>query len=414
MKALQAEMPHKPAHPLVFLILILPFGVVGGFVTVTFAYLYNKAGVSDVAIAALIGSSLLPNVIKFLWAPLVDITLSLKKWYVLSGILTAIGLLIMGFMPIAAKSLPVLTVINVITNITVSLLAMTVSGLVAHDVPHELKGRVSGYIQAGNLGGSGLGGGLGLWLAQHSGLAWLPGAALAVACMLCCIALLFVKEHNTGIRERQVLKTMANLWRDIWHIIKARAGILALILCFLPLGTGSAANLFAAEARHWKASADTVAIITGTLGAVITAIGCFVGGYICDITNRQKAYVAFGLLQAACAVGMAYSPHTEYMYIFWTSTYAITNGLCYAAFSAFVLDVIGKGAAGTKFTVYSSLSNAPIYYMTLLEGSQATNHGIESMLTLEAIVAVGAAIGFIILIRVLMHNKRKEGVVTGL
>jgi MFS family permease len=311
----------------------------------------------------------------------------------------------MGFMPVAAGSLFFLTIVNIIVNITVSLLGMTVNGLAAHDTPHELKGRVSGYMQAGNLGGSGLGGGLGLWLAQHTHFAWLPGASLAAACALCCVALFYVKEQHTGIKERNVMQTMRNLWRDIWNIIKARAGILALILCFLPLGTGSAANLFAAVANQWKASADTVALVTGTLGAVITAIGCFAGGYICDRINRQAAYVIFGLLQAVCAIGMAFTPHTEFMYIVWVLVYSITNGLCYAAFSAFVLEVIGKGAAGTKFTVYSSLSNAPIYYMTLIEGEQAAKHGIESMLNLEAIVAIAASIGFIILIRLLARRR---------
>lgn len=82
---------HKHSHPIIFLFLVLPFGVVTGYVTVSFAYLFAKAGISTEAIAALVAVALLPQMFRFLWAPLVDSTLTLKKWYILSGIVTAGG-----------------------------------------------------------------------------------------------------------------------------------------------------------------------------------------------------------------------------------------------------------------------------------------------------------------------------------
>ena len=72
---------HKPVHPFLFTILILPMGVSVGFVSVTLGYLLSEAGVSVEKIAALVGATLLPHVFKFIWAPLVDTTLSFKKWY---------------------------------------------------------------------------------------------------------------------------------------------------------------------------------------------------------------------------------------------------------------------------------------------------------------------------------------------
>ncbi len=64
---------------------------------------------------------------------------------------------------------------------------------------------------------------------------------------------------------------------------------------------------------------------------------------------------------AATVVGMAYAPRTEMMFILWTSFYAITLGLSYAGFTAFTLEAIGKGAAATKYNIFASLSNSPIY-----------------------------------------------------
>jgi PAT family beta-lactamase induction signal transducer AmpG len=396
----------KHAHPAVFLFLMLPFGIISGYVTVTFAYLFSRAGVPVDAVAALVGASLLPQVIKFLWAPLVDSSLSLKKWYVLSGIITAGGILATGLLPIKVASLPALTVIVVVANVASSFLGTAVNGLAAHDTPDELKGTMSGYMQAGNLGGTGVGGGAGLWLAQHLSNPWMPAAILSFSCLLCCVALFFVTEHPSTVRHEKVTKTLENLFKDIWQTLKARIGVLAMILCFLPLGTGAASNLWAAVANDWHASADTVAFATGVMSGLITAAGCFIGGWICDKGNRQIAYVAFGLLQAICAIGMAYSPHTEWMYIIWTSLYAVTCGLSYAGFSAFVFEAIGKGAAATKYTVYASLSNAPIYYMTIINGIAYAHFGPKGMLNTEAIFGVLGVVSFLVMLLIMRYVRK--------
>lgn len=390
---------HKGAHPSVFLFLILPFGIISGYVSVTFAYLFSKAGVPVAAIAAMVGASILPQVIKFAWAPLVDAYLSLKKWYVLSCIVTAACMIAMSVLPVKAASVPLLTVIIVIGNVASSFLGIAVSGLAAHDTPNELRGRVSGFYQAGNLGGGGLGGGVGLWLAQHITGAWIPGTALGIASLLCCAALFFVTEHPSTVRAAGVAETLKNLAGDILVTFKRRLGVMAMILCFLPLGTGAASNLWSAVAGDWKASADTVAFVTGIMSGLITAVGCLAGGLICDKWNRQLAYVVFGLMQAVSLVAMAFAPHSQWMYIIWTSWYAFTSGLCYAGFSAFVFEAIGGGAAATKYTVYASLSNAPIYYMTIIDGWAYGRYGPTGMLNTEAMYAVVGSVLFLLLLK---------------
>ncbi len=400
-----SEGKHSHSHPIVFLFLILPFGVSTGYVTVAYAYLFAKAGISVEVIAALVGATLLPHVFKFIWAPLVDAVLSLKKWYILFCIITAAGIFITGVLPIKESSLPLLTVILVLANVAVSFLGIATNGLAAHDTPHEMKGRVGGYSQAGNLGGSGLGGGAGLWLAQHFSNMLVAPAVLALACLLCCMALFFVREPVSTVQAEKALVTIQNLFKDIWLTLKTRMGILAMILCFIPLNTGAASNLWSAVANDWKASADTVAFVTGIMSGFITAAGCLVGGWICDRIHRQTAYIVFGITQIMCAIGMAYCPHTEIMYAFWTSLYAFTLGCAYAAFSAFVFEAIGKGAAGSKFTVYSCLSNFPIYYMTIVDGWAHTRFGPAGMLNTEAALGVVGIILFLILLKLMGRNK---------
>lgn len=389
----------KHSHPIVFLFLNLPFGVLAGYVTVTYGNLFQQAGISTAVIASVIAATMIPQIIKFLWAPLSDTTLSLKKWYLLSCILTAAGILSTALIPIKESSIPLLTTIFVISNVAVSFLGNTVNGLAAYDIPEEMKGRVSGYSQAGNLGGSGLGGGAGLWIDHYYHNQQIGAVTLTIACLLCCFGLLYVKEPIISIRTEKIGKTLQNLFKDVWQTVKTKLGWLAMILCFLPLSTGAASNLWAAVSNDWHANPNTVAIATGVASGFITAGGALIGGFICDRMNRQMAYILFGLSQVLCAVGMAYCPHTQLMYIVWTSLYAFTLGLAYAGFSAFVFEAIGKGAAATKFSVYACLSNIPITYMTTVDGWAHTKYGATGMLDTEALLGVVGILLFLILTR---------------
>jgi MFS family permease len=410
-KFFSADTTQTHTHPSVFMFLILPFGVLGGYVTVTIAFLFTKAGIPLIQVAPLIAMTLLPNILKFIWAPLVDTTLTVKKWYIISNIITAVGILLTGILPIRVEYLTLMTAIILLASFGNTFLAMATESLMAYDTPDNLKGRAGGWLQAGNLGGFGLGGGAGLWLAQRLPAAWMTGAVIAFACLFCSLGLFFLSEPISTIREKSYLKTIGNVGRDIWTVVKSRMGFLALFLCFLPIGSGSASNLWSALSKDWSASADTVALVIGTVGGILSAIGCLIGGWICDIMDRKKEYVLFGMIQALCAVGMAYSSRTQQMFIIWTSLYAVSTGLTYAGFSAFTLEAIGKGAAATKYNVFASLSNAPIYYMLFIDEWAHNKWSAFGMLNIEAIMAL---IGMTLFITIFVSvNKMKPVLIPG-
>lgn len=390
----QDELSPAPprVHPWVFMILIIPFGVVSGYAGVTLAYQLKMAGASVGQVTALMALGLLPQTWKFFWAPVIDLTLTQKKWYLLSGVVSVVGIAAMGSFPATKPGLAALSTVVFIASLASTVLCMALDSLIAYSTPDELKGRAGGWYQAGNLGGAGIGGGLGLALVERLHSPWIASCIVAGLCLLCFVPLFSVPSPAIPTEKSGVVQGMAVTLKDLWQVLRNRGGALAALLCVLPIGTGAAP--FPAVADEWRASADTVAFVTGLLGGVISAVACIFGGWICDRMDRKAAYVWFGIFQAAAGVTMALLPRTNAMFVVWVSVYTFSNGLSYAAFTAFVLEAIGKGAAATKYNALASLSNVPIYYMTIVDGWAHDRWHSTGMFFTESGLAVVAALVF--------------------
>lgn len=398
-------MTARHVHPSAFMFLIAPFGAISGFVSVTVAWQLTAAGVSVAQVAGIVALVLLPHTWKFLWAPITDSTLTQKHWYLISSIATGLGIAAVGFMPPTRAGLSALAAVVFLASLATTFMGMAVESLMAHSTPFELKGRAGGWFQAGNLGGGGLGGGLGLWLVTRVPEPWMPGAIVGGLCLACAFALLAVPSPPIQRHDDLAARLRESL-RDLWTVIRERSGIIALVLCFLPIGAGAASGLWSAVAGEWNASADTVALVTGTLAGIVSAAGCILGGWICDRMDRKTAYVIYGLLQAACAIAMALLPRTEACFVMLTTAYAFIAGLTYAGFTAFVLEVIGKGAAATKYSVYASLSNMPIWYMTNIDGWAHDRWDSSGMLFTEAVLCCAGAAVFVVAAMALRPRPR--------
>ena len=385
----------KAAHPFLFLVLFLPFGAVPGFLTVALAYELSKKGISTGDIAVVVGISYVCLIFKWLWAPLVDTLLTRKIWYVGSTLVCGLGLWLAGHAAMGDHpSLGLISAALTLSNFTATLLAMAVESLMAATVVDSERGRAGGWSQAGNLGGQGLGGGLSLWLIQSQGFSdAASGAVLGLICALCCLALFWVDDsrpllkvdgHVEAAGHLGVAANLRAIGADLWQLLRSRVGILALMICLLPIGSGAAQNLWSPIADEWHASAGVVAFVTGAMSGLISAVGCLVGGWLCDRMDRKTAYCVFGFLLVVTAIGMALCPRTSNQYVFWTSAYALGVGLCYAAYCAVVLEAIGDTAAATKFSFLSAVSNAPIMLMTFVDGAANTRWGTNGMLWTDA------------------------------
>lgn len=383
-------MSGRVVHPAVYGALILPFGAVGGFVSVALAFHATTSGLTVEEGAQLIAVGMLPHTWKFLWGPVADTTLTRKRWYLLAGLLCAVGIVAMSAIPLGPSTLRLLQGVIFVTNLATTFLGMAVEGLMAHLTPQEEKGSVSGWFQAGNLGGSGVGGGLGLWMVGHLPAPWMAGAVLAAVFLGCTALLRLLPDVPAEARDRGLAAAVWAVLVDLWAVIRVPSGLLTMLLCFLPIGTGAALGVLAqAEvAARWGAGEAQVGLVNGVLSGVISALGCLAGGWVCTRFPPRAAYAGIGALMAAVAAAMAYGPREPWAFVGFGLVYSFVVGLSFAAFTAFVLDAIGAGAAATKYNVFAALSNTPILYMGLVLASAQTRHGETGMLLTEAGAAV--------------------------
>ena len=273
-----------------------------------------------------------------------------------------------------------------ISQVAGTLIVLPVGGLMAHTVADEAKGRAAGWYQAGNLGGTGIGGGAGVWLASHVSKET-AGGALGLAMLASAAAIYFASDVRI-VSAESLGARMRILGRDIVDLLRSAIPLFTIVLVCSPVGAAAMNNLWSAVASDWRASANTVALVTGVLNGVLSVIGCVVGGWIADRIGRWWAYLGSGGALALVALVMAAIPRTPLTYSCGVLAYVFFGGVAYAAFSAVVLFAIGRGAASTKYATLSSLGNLPVVYMTAADGWAHDWFGTSWMLVVDALSAV--------------------------
>jgi MFS family permease len=380
----------RPPRPWHFFFLVLPYGASFGFVSVALPNLARQRGISVSAIGAVVAAAFLPHAPKFLWAPVVDVTGSRKGWYLFALVLVCAGTFASMAMPIAESSLPALTAVVVASQVGLTLMGMACEGLIGHGFSPEHKGHAAGWFQAGTFVGAGVGGGAALELATHFGGAT-AGAIIGAVLGVCALPLLLFDEPRNSTK-RSLREALGWLGRDLAALWRSPGGIAALFICVSPVGSGAASNLFGAIADDWRASPELVALTTGALGGVVSAVGALGGGRLTARIGRRSAYALGGGLTACAGVAMALAPHTALAYAVLTLAYQAFNGLAFAAFSAFAFEVAGKGAVATKYNVLASLVNISISYATRIDGAAHARWGGSGvLLTDAAMTGVGIA-----------------------
>jgi PAT family beta-lactamase induction signal transducer AmpG len=391
--------------PFTFFFLVLPYGISGGFVSITLPFFLTKAGFSVTAAGAITAVGVSANLWLFLWGPLADLTLTPKRWYLIGLTTGATAIFLLSLVPFEQSAAALLTAVVFVSQVATTLVVLPLGGLMAHTVADEKKGRAAGWYQAGNLGGTGVGGGAGVWLGAHMSKQ-LAGSVLGLTMLLAAGALYFASDVRIVSPSESFQGRMRLLRQDLLAMLRLAIPLLTIVLVASPIGAGAMNGLWSAVAGDWHADADVVALVAGVLNGVVAALGCIVGGWVVDRFGRWWAYFGFGTGLAFVAIVMAALARTPMVYEVGVLVYAFFVGAGYAAFSALVVHAIGRGVASTKYAFCQSLGNLPVVYMTALNGYVHDRYGAGWMLMNEALAAIACVIlGMLVLRRIVSRAR---------
>jgi len=365
-------------------------------------FLLRRHGVPVDRIAEVSAVATIPWVWFFLWSPVVDLGFRRRTWILLgSGLAAVCGV---AAVLESAGSLTALTTLLVAGNVASASVHSAVGALLS-TLPPDARGRGSGWTQAGGLGAGSLAGGATIWLA---GIVSLPVLAVICAGLIFLPALAAFRAVETRQPRLAVRPLFSALFRDVRDVLWSWRTLIGLVFFLSPVGAGAVGNLISGAGPDFHASPAEVAWITGAAGGVFTGLGAAFGGFICDRIPRMTAYAVAGLLAGLCGAWMALGPATPFTYGAGYAAYALSTGVAYAAFTALVLDVLGRRhhGAATGYSVLVASGNLPVVYMTWLDGMGYKHAGARGLMGVDA-VANGAAGLLLLMLAVYCAGRRR-------
>ena len=397
--------PHHPP-PWLFGITGIPYGVGGSFAAVTMPFFARKAHFTMGEIGWYGTALLFPPIVQFMYAPIVDVGPKRKHWLVLVTVIGAVCFGASVMMPLPSRMTAFLVLAFLGQTIS-GLSGSCNGGLLATTMPDHLRGAAGGWLNVGNLAGGAISAVLTLMMAERFA-PLVVGLGLIAFMSLPCIAILWIDEPDRP--RRGVREVFSTLWRDVTHVLRMREGWTGILLFSSPVGTAALINYFAGMAPDYHASAGTVEFVNGWVSGIVTAVGSLIGGYLCDRFSRRAMYLLSGGMTAVCALMMAAAPLSPTTYAYGVTAYLFITGFCYAAFSAAVLETIGKGgaAASTQYALFVSCGNLAINYVGLVDTRFDKGYGPRGLLTVDAAMNVIGIIALYFLFRWLGGFKKRE------
>jgi PAT family beta-lactamase induction signal transducer AmpG len=419
--------PARYLAPPLWALLMLPFGLTVGFATIAVPFVLRQRGLPMTLIATVSQTAQLPHVIKPFWSPVLDAGPRRRSWFLVSVAAAAAALAATALIPPdpdrtfgPVPLIAVYTAALFVAQAAVATSGSAVLAMMAITVPDARRGAASGWQTTGNLAGTALGGALITWMLAHVSPTT-TAAVLALACVLAALPALLIEE--APLARRRVTRLVGDLLAQIWKTLRSTEGWTGMVICLSPVGAGALTNLFSALAQDYApndASAEhLVVVVAGVFGGVVNMAGALLGGVLADRMNRRLAYAACGALSAVCAFAMVLAPATPGAFTVGCLAYQLANGLCYAVFYAFVLELVGhRDGVTTQLALYVGASNLAASYVTWLDGfgydrARALAPGWASagragMLGMDAITSV-AGLAVLGAMTVYVRRSRRAG-----
>jgi PAT family beta-lactamase induction signal transducer AmpG len=333
----------------------------------------------------------LPTMLYFLWSPITDFLVRRRTW-LLIGSLGAAGFMLFALRERDLTSASALTLIF-LSACFCQLVVSSCGGMMGAFRLERSKRVASSFYQGGSMGF----GAASVWVllkaserTQHSVL------GIAAALLIGVPGLFALAAPK---QEMIVVDTFGATLRRLWIEFKATFGrweaVPYTLLMLFPMASGAAVGLLSAVAKDYGVNGGQVGWINGLLGALLTAVGALVAAILPANVRATVMYLSLALVNAGTLCVLWLGPLTQTTYFIGVMLYLFTVGMCYALFTAVVLEFLGSsGKSGSgRYSIINSMGNVPVLYMIVVDGWGASRWGSRGLAGTEAVVGgIGAAV----------------------
>lgn len=371
---------------------VAPLGFYFGFVSTTTPILLRAHGVPLGKIAEVSAWGFSPSFWAFLLCPILDVRFSKRTYALVFAVITAVCL---AGCTLLAGNLTAFTILLTIGCAAGVIFGNALGGWMPDVISDEHYSAVGGTSNIANLGAAGIF----AWITVGMVQTLSPvTAALTLALILFSpvVLLFFIPLPDKPLRPAG--EVFGNFFRDLWRVSRTRRSLLGL-MCFLsPTACFALTNLFSGMGPDFRTSEAWVTRINGPLVAIVCSIGCLVGIWFCSHFLRRQVYVVAGFGGAAAALSLIWMPHLLPYYAAGVLAYNFFQGINYTAFSSFSFEIVGPSnpLSSTQIALLTAAANAPISYMTVVDGHFYTAHGLTGMFAIDAISSL--VVGTILLL----------------
>jgi MFS transporter, PAT family, beta-lactamase induction signal transducer AmpG len=374
---------------------IAPLGFYFGFISTAMPILLSAKGVSvdEISKVSFIGFS--PSFWAFLLCPILDVRFS-KRAYAL--VFAAISAVCLGICTLLTGNVAVFTMVLTTGCAAAVMFGNAHGGWMPDVIRDKHYSQVGGTSNIANLGAAGAFAAVAVAVVRTvppAIAAWLL-AVLVIAPTVMLIFIPLPAKPTRGIAE-----VFGSFFGDLYRVCKTRNCLLGLV-CFLsPTACFALTNLFSSLGKDFHASEWWVTALNGPLVAVFCSLGCLAGIWICSRFPRRTVYVVAGFGGATAALAMIWMPHTLVYFVIGVLGYNFFQGINYTAFTAFEFEIVGPGnpLASTQIALLTAASNAPISYMTRIDGHFHGRHGLSGMLAVDGLTSIAVGMTLLLLFR---------------
>lgn len=333
---------------------------------------------------------------RVLAAPLIDLTLSLRRWYYVGLALAIAAIIPIFFMRLIPEHSDFITILFGVFQFGTLLAAGAAMGFMSRGVSADKVGKAAGWYLAGIQIGQGIAA-LIPFDFQKS-VSWQFIAIGELALMLTAISGVFLSRVDLLAVKPPIQVTIASAVTDGKACFRSSRGIFISLMALSPIGVGAAYVGWPQGIAQYGVTEDRIRLIIGPIGTLATIAGLIAGGWASDKFGRWKTWLWSAALLAGMALLLALCPQITSLFVAGMLVYTFVAASCTAAFWAIIVAAVGPRLSITKITLLTMLMGVAVYYMRYFDGLMCDDLSFRFMLIGEALLSL-ACIGIVLLFR---------------